>query len=109
MPSRPTREVNRLSDINVTVQTKTGEYTALVPPRSNLLRALLAAGVPYRWGCAQATCGKCQCQVLSGGENLQRATANEPARLSQALVDMGFRLACQAKVLGPGDIVIRQR
>jgi hypothetical protein len=33
---------------------------------------------------------------------------NEPARLSQTLVDMGFRLACQSKVLGPGAIVIKQ-
>ena len=102
-------EVEPLADIRVTVQTKAGEFTVRVPPRSNLLQSLLAAGLPYRWGCAQATCGKCQCQVLEGAENLQRPTVNEPARLSQTLVGLGFRLACQAKVLGPGDVVIRQR
>ncbi|HEY3364478.1 MAG TPA: 2Fe-2S iron-sulfur cluster binding domain-containing protein [Symbiobacteriaceae bacterium] len=102
-------EVAPLADIRVTVQTKAGEHTVLVPPRANLLQSLLAAGLPYRWGCAQATCGKCQCQVLAGAENLQRPTVNEPARLSQTLVDMGFRLACQVKVLGPGDVIIRQR
>lgn len=92
----------------VTVQTRQGTHAVEVEPRSNLLQALLAAGVPYRWSCTQATCGKCQCQVLEGRESLQRPTVNEPARLSQTLVEMGFRLACQAKVLGPGPITIKQ-
>lgn len=95
--------------VKVTVQTRQGEFTLEAAPRSNLLQAILAAGIPYRWSCAQATCGKCQCQVLQGADSLQRPTVNEPARLSQTLVEMGFRLACQAKVLGPGDIVIKQR
>lgn len=93
----------------MTVQTRQGEYTLQAPLRANLLQSILAIGVPYRWSCTQATCGKCQCQVLAGAENLQRPTVNEPARLSQTLVDMGFRLACQAKVIGVGEIVIKQR
>jgi ferredoxin len=101
-------EVERLTSIKVTVQTRHGDHTMEVPPRSNLLRAILAAGIPYRWSCTQATCGKCQCRVLQGADSLQRPTVNEPARLSQTLVDMGFRLACQAKVLGPGPVVITQ-
>lgn len=94
--------------VKVTVQTRQGEFGLEVEPRSNLLQAVLAAGVPYRWSCTQATCGKCQCMVIEGRESLQRPTVNEPARLSQTLVDLGFRLACQAKVLGPGEIVIKQ-
>jgi len=94
--------------VHVTVETRKGTYELEVEPRANLLQALLAAGVDYRWSCTQATCGKCQCQVLEGRESLQRPTANEPARLSQTLVDMGFRLACQAKVLGPGPIRVKQ-
>ncbi len=95
--------------VKITVQTRQGTFGLEAAPRSNLLQAILAAGIPYRWSCTQATCGKCQCQVLQGAENLQRPTVNEPARLSQTLVDMGFRLACQAKVIGPGEIVIKQR
>lgn len=95
--------------VKVTVQTRQGEHHIEVAPRSNLLQSILAAGIAYRWSCTQATCGKCQCQVLEGSTGLQRPTVNEPARLSQTLVDMGFRLACQAKVLGPDPIVIRQR
>lgn len=108
LPVMPCSEVEPLANINITVKTRRGDYTLAVPPRSNLLRSILGAGIPYRWSCTQATCGKCQCQVLEGAESLQRPTANEPARLSQTLVDMGFRLACQAKVLGPGPIVIKQ-
>ncbi|MFZ5815154.1 MAG: 2Fe-2S iron-sulfur cluster-binding protein [Bacillota bacterium] len=92
----------------MTVQTRHGEFQLEVEPRANLLQSILAAGIPYRWQCTQATCGKCQCQVLEGRESLQRPTVNEPARLSQTLVDLGFRLACQAKVLGPGPVVIKQ-
>ncbi len=95
--------------MKVTVQTRQGEHVLEVAPRTNLLQAIRDAGIPFRWGCTQATCGKCQCHVIEGGESLQRPTVNEPARLSQTLVEMGFRLACQAKVLGPGEIVIRQR
>jgi ferredoxin len=90
------------------VQTRQGEHTIMVAPRTNLLQAIVGAGIPYRWSCTQATCGKCQCQVIAGAEHLQRPTVNEPARLSQALVDAGFRLACQAKVLGTGDVVVKQ-
>lgn len=113
MPWRATqfraRGTRWLEKVKVTVQTRQGESIFEAAPRTNLLQAIRAANIPYRWGCTQATCGKCQCQVLEGGESLQRPTVNEPARLSQTLVDMGFRLACQAKIVGPGDIVIRQR
>lgn len=98
-----------MEQVKITVETRQGAFTLAASPRSNLLQAILSAGVPYRWGCTQATCGKCQCQVLSGAEHLQRPTVNEPARLSQTLVDMGFRLACQTKLLGPGEVVIKQR
>jgi len=101
--------VGGLENVKVTVQTRAGEFTVAVPPRSNLLQAILVAGIPYRWSCRQATCGKCQCQVVQGAESLQRPTVNEPARLSQTLVDAGFRLACQAKVIGPDEVIIRQR
>jgi 2Fe-2S ferredoxin len=97
-----------MSGVKVTVHTRKGEYELMVEPRSNLLQGILAANIPYHWSCTQATCGKCQCLVVEGKENLQRPTVNEPARLSQTLVDMGFRLACQSKVLGPGAIVIKQ-
>jgi len=93
----------------VTVQTRQGDFVLQVSVRANLLQSILAAGVPYRWSCTQATCGKCQCQVLAGAEHLQRPTVNEPARLSQTLVNMGFRLACQAKVTHAGEITIKQR
>lgn len=97
-----------MDPIMITVQSRKGEFALEVLPRVNLLKSILAAEIPYRWSCTQATCGKCQCRVLEGGESLQKPTVNEPARLSQTLVDMGFRLACQAKVMGPGPIVIKQ-
>lgn len=101
--------VSGLDRVQVRVITRKGERLIEVAPRSNLLQSILAHTIDYRWSCTRATCGKCQCQVLEGGESLQRPTVNEPARLSQTLVDMGFRLACQTKVLGPGPVTIRQR
>ena len=93
----------------MTVLTRQGEYSLEVEPRSNLLKSILAAEIPFRWSCTQATCGKCQCFIEQGGDSLQRPTVNEPKRLSQTLIDMGFRLACQSKVVGPGPITVRQR
>jgi ferredoxin len=92
----------------VTYVLRDGEHELEVRPGMNLLRAAVDSGLPYRYGCEQATCGKCICQIEAGGDQLSKVTVNEPLRLSQTLVDMGFRLACQAKVRGDGLIRLRQ-
>lgn len=93
---------------HVTFILRKGEHTLEVRRGMNLLRAALDAGLPYRYGCTQATCGKCICQVEEGAGELSKVTVNEPLRLSQTLIDMGMRLACQANVRGDGPIRIRQ-
>ncbi len=73
-----------------------------VPVGSSLLEAARAAGVPVQAQCGgRGACGLCRVRVVSG--RLTPPTSVE-ARLLGQLVGEGFRLACQARVLG--DVVV---
>jgi ferredoxin len=51
-------------------------------------------------------CRTCECRVLSGGENLSPPSKIEREAFSAARLAEGFRLACQARVEGPGEVAV---
>lgn len=97
-----------MSGITVIVETQARTYTLQAASGATLLQAIRAAGGPYGSSCMHGSCGKCQCQVLEGADSLQRPMASGPEQRNREL-DRGFRLACQARVVGPGPVRIRQR
>lgn len=72
----------------------------------DLLGLMLDAGVPMRYICMAGSCGTCRVRVLSGGEHL--LPMNRSEQLHQPTSTGEVRLACQAVVLGTGDVVITQ-
>jgi ferredoxin len=54
-------------------------------------------------------CQTCQCQVLSGAENLSPVNESEQAWLSESRLNEGHRLACKTAVRGAGAIEIRTK
>ncbi len=56
---------------------------------------------------ARGRCGTCRVQVESGGESLSPRNDLEDGTLARVLAGPGVRLACQARVLGPGVSVTR--
>lgn len=77
------------------------DLTVEVPEGENLLRAALEAGVHINASCGgEGVCGKCRVLLESGELESPRAPL-----LSDEDWDLGFRQACQSRVLS--DLVIR--
>lgn len=73
-----------------------------VPLGSSLLEAALRANVDLASLCGgRGVCGKCKVQVIDGFNNLSPYTNVEKMFLEREKIDVGFRLACQARLLGP--------
>ena len=71
---------------------------------ASLLEAARRAGIPLASVCGgRGTCG--QCRVRASGP-LSPPTAQELERLSAGELAAGYRLACQAKVLGPTTVLV---
>ena len=76
-------------------------------PDRTLLEHARQAGVSIESICNSAgKCGKCVVVVRSGSSHLTPPTSRELAVLSEKGLKVGKRLACQAKVSSPTNIVI---
>lgn len=67
-----------------------------VAPASNLLDALLAAGVPVPYSCRAGSCQACLVRCVAGEPHDAKPDALDVARREQ-----GWRLACQCSVFEP--------
>lgn len=67
------------------------------------------AGWPIAYGCEDGLCGTCVVRVAEGEEHMEAAEDREKQTLDiMGLAEGGFRLACQCKMKGDGDVVIEQ-
>lgn len=74
---------------------------------STLLELAREGGVPLESICNSAgKCGKCRVVVRSGGSALSEPSTSEQRLLTPQEIGSGKRLACQARVLYPGSIVL---
>lgn len=77
-----------------------------VPGGVSLLAAAMKLGVDLSHYCGgMCSCGTCRIEVVQGADNLSLPRGNESMVLGAEASERGFRLACQARVLGP--VVIR--
>jgi ferredoxin-NAD(P)+ reductase (naphthalene dioxygenase ferredoxin-specific) len=72
----------------------------------DVLSLLLDHDLPIQYLCMAGSCGTCRVQVCAGGGHLEPMGDAERAMLPDS--DGGDRLACQAIVIGDGDVVIAQ-
>jgi len=74
---------------------------------SSVLQCLLGAKVPISTSCGgQATCGLCRLTVMQGKELLTPVNIKEVGHLGNVAKVVNIRLACQAKVVSEGEIVV---
>jgi uncharacterized 2Fe-2S/4Fe-4S cluster protein (DUF4445 family) len=74
---------------------------------STLLELARDGGVSLESICnSLGKCGKCKVIVRSGSTNLSEATSNELRILDQQELKTGMRLACQAKMVNKGNVVV---
>jgi len=76
-------------------------------PGRDVLGCLLDHNVPIVYLCMAGMCRTCRIGVLSGAEHLVPMTPAERHHFPQSRGEV--RLACQAVMLGTGDVDISQR
>jgi uncharacterized 2Fe-2S/4Fe-4S cluster protein (DUF4445 family) len=77
------------------------------PTGSTLHEAARALGVSLESICqGKGNCSKCKITVSRGSENLSPLTEAEMKIFSPKEIGDGFRLACQAKIVGPVEIAL---
>ena len=88
------------------VETETGETLLVAAQRGGVGLAAVCGGA--------GTCGRCLVQVMSGP--VSPPTEDERKRIRGEQIEKGYRLACQARVLGdckinvpPGSLTAAQR
>jgi ferredoxin, 2Fe-2S len=75
--------------------------TVDVAKGTRLYDAAIAAGLPIASSCdGQGTCGKCNMQVVAGGQNVTRASRLELRLLKKEGKPMTDRISCLALVMG---------
>lgn len=87
-----------------TVTFRPGGKTASVPPETTILEAAASCEIPLHSPCGgQGRCGKCAVQVTSGAGVVQPAEAR---LFTEEELAAGWRLACQARVVGEAEVVV---
>ena len=72
---------------------------------ANLMKSLLAAGLPVASSCnSDGVCGKCGIRIVEGMENLSEPNSTELFLKEKNNIRKEFRISCQTLVLG--DILI---
>lgn len=79
------------ADIGTTVNVACGTRIVEVAEK-------VGADIPF--ACKENDCGDCMIEVLQGVENLSPPSVLELALLREKFAKTGYRLACQAMVLG---------
>lgn len=72
---------------------------------ANLMKSLLAAGLPVASSCnSEGVCAKCGIRILSGMENLSQPNPTEVFLKEKNNIRSEFRVSCQTQVLG--DVLV---
>lgn len=68
---------------------------------TNLMKALLAAGVPVASSCrGDGACAKCRLRIVSGSQNLTKPHELEEFLIERYKLKSSERISCQCEVLG---------
>jgi len=82
-------------------------HTLDAPIGSSLLEAILEADQPISTSCGGvATCALCRVSIKQGKELLSPINADEITHLGSVAKIVGIRLACQARIVGEGTVVV---
>ncbi|QDV04610.1 2Fe-2S ferredoxin-5 [Planctomycetes bacterium Poly30] len=78
-----------------------------IPTETDILQALLATKVDVKMACkGKGLCATCHVHITAGADQLTSRTEREERTLKMVgTADSTSRLACQARVLGPGVVI----
>jgi ferredoxin len=78
-----------------------------VPAGTRVIEISEKVGAGIIYGCREGDCGTCLMHVVSGMENLSEPTALEDKVLKENMASKDTRLACQAQVIGEGEVKVK--
>jgi ferredoxin len=81
------------------------DLTVTVPVGSRVIEISEKVGAGIIYGCRECDCGDCLMRIVDGADNLSEPSVLEQKVLQDTMAGHGYRLACQAQVLG--DVTIR--
>ena len=85
----------------VTITIPKSGKTVQVPAGSNLMKALLDAGLPVASSCGgDGVCSKCHVKVIEGKENLSKESQEEQELREINDIPKGERISCQVTING---------
>ncbi len=85
----------------VTITIPKSGKTVQVPAGSNLMKALLDAGLPVASSCGgDGVCSKCHVNIVAGKENLSKETQEEQDLREINDIPKGERISCQVIING---------
>lgn len=100
--------MSKSDTIDVTFQLEGGEvHACMARPGESLLDVALRHGIAIEHTCGGVgACSTCHVWIDQGSQHLSLSDDNELDRLDEAVqVRLESRLACQAKITGPGPII----
>jgi len=78
-----------------------------VPAGTRVIEVSEKVGAGIIYGCREGDCGTCLMKVDAGNEFLSEPTALEDKVLKENMAGKNMRLACQAQILGDGEIKVK--
>jgi ferredoxin len=86
-----------------------GYFSGEVPPTKSILLVLMESGVLMNYSCRRGLCGQDLIQIKSGWEFLNPIGALEEGTLEMLGVkDQPYRMACCARVVKDGTVVVEK-
>ncbi|MSP56954.1 MAG: (2Fe-2S)-binding protein [Myxococcales bacterium] len=102
-PEAPGQRYDPRPAVPITV----GGVAISAPNGATILEVANIAGVDLRSYCGgNCSCGTCRVEIRSGAQQLSKRSSLEELVLGSDAVRRGDRLACQAQVRGPVEVVI---
>lgn len=78
-----------------------------VPAGTRVIEVSEKVGAGIIYGCREGDCGTCLIKVDEGSEFMSEPSALEDKVLKENMAGRNMRLACQAQILGEGEIKVR--
>jgi 2Fe-2S ferredoxin len=71
---------------------------------SSVLELAMKYKIDWGFSCTRGSCARCRCLVTAGMDELSEPNRAETDRLEPEEIAEGYRLGCQARIVGDGDV-----
>jgi len=90
----------------LTLVTKKGSYQVPAVKHETVVKIAKQHKIPWGYACERGICAQCRTRVEEGAEFLNEVTEAEKLRLRKAERSENYRLGCQIKLIGEGNVTL---